>query len=366
LTHPIYGLLLMGAAMFAWHAPALYELALRSPAWHQVEHSCFFLTSIVFWWPVVQPWPSRAQWPRWAMVPYLLVADLQNSALSAVLTFFDRVLYPSYSAVPRLFGLSALEDQAAAGAMMWVVGSLAFVVPAVLIAVQCLSKKSAQPESAAVRKHRRPLEEELLPAPQAAPTVPRLARERFSKKTLEAASFVVLFAAAGLCFARLLAIPGDDDDQALKFQGTSGPFAIAVFAPSGDLPAGPTPFSVLVQDRITREVLLDAAVDLTARPATALSAQTAAAQASHEESENKLLQSAELNLASAGDWTLSVVVQRDSTGEFSLPLQVVKEEPGITFPWPYTALLALAAILLLTYVRRHRAPKAVASIPRVA
>ncbi len=144
LTHPVFALLLMGVAMFAWHTPALYELALRSPAWHQVEHACFFLTSLIFWWPVVQPWPSRAQWPRWAMVPYLLVADLQNTALSAILAFSDRVLYPSYSAAPRLFGFSALEDQVAAGAIMWVVGSLAFVVPAIVIAVQCLSRKPSQ------------------------------------------------------------------------------------------------------------------------------------------------------------------------------------------------------------------------------
>jgi putative membrane protein len=78
------------------------------------------------------------------MVPYLLVADLQNTALSAVLTFSDRVLYRSYLAVPRLFGWSALEDQVAAGALMWVVGSLVFVVPAAVLAVQCSSMKSPQ------------------------------------------------------------------------------------------------------------------------------------------------------------------------------------------------------------------------------
>src|SRR5271166_3327561 len=89
LTNPVCALLLMGGAMFAWHTPALYELALASASWHEVEHACFFITSIIFWWPVVQPWPSRAQWPRWAMVPYLLVADLQNTALSAILVFSD-------------------------------------------------------------------------------------------------------------------------------------------------------------------------------------------------------------------------------------------------------------------------------------
>src|SRR5215471_16561779 len=103
MTQPVVALLLMGVIMFAWHIPDLYELALRSSSWHQVEHACFFLTSLLFWWPVVQPWPSSPQWPRWALVPYLLIADLQNTALSAGLTFSDRILYHSYALAPRLF-----------------------------------------------------------------------------------------------------------------------------------------------------------------------------------------------------------------------------------------------------------------------
>ena len=140
LTNPIVAMLLMGGAMFAWHTPRLYELALASSSWHEVEHACFFLTSLLFWWPVIQPWPSRAQWPRWAMVPYLLVADLQNTALSAILVFSDGVLYPSYATQPSLFGFSAQHDQAAAGAIMWVLGSMAYMVPAILIAVECLQR----------------------------------------------------------------------------------------------------------------------------------------------------------------------------------------------------------------------------------
>jgi putative membrane protein len=144
LANPIAGALAMGLAMFAWHTPSLYELALRSESWHEVEHATFFLASLIFWWPVVLPWPSRGQWPRWAMVPYLLVADLQNTALSAILAFSDRVLYRSYSEAPRLSGLSALEDQVAAGAFMWLAGSMAFIVPAIGVAVQCLSMRSAR------------------------------------------------------------------------------------------------------------------------------------------------------------------------------------------------------------------------------
>jgi cytochrome c oxidase assembly factor CtaG len=139
ITHPLVGALSMGVVMFAWHTPSLYELALRSERWHDAEHASFFLASLMFWWPVVLPWPARGQWARWAMVPYLLLADLQNTALSAILAFSDRVLYPSYVNAPRLFSLSPLEDQVAAGAFMWVAGSLAFIVPAIVLAVRCLS-----------------------------------------------------------------------------------------------------------------------------------------------------------------------------------------------------------------------------------
>ena len=144
LTNPITGALLMGVVMFAWHTPSLYELALRSEFVHEAEHTSFLLASLIFWWPVVLPWPGRGQWPRWAMVPYLLLADLQNTVLSAILAFSDRVLYPSYAGAPRLFGLSALEDQVAAGAFMWVAGSLAFIVPAIALTIQCLSISPAR------------------------------------------------------------------------------------------------------------------------------------------------------------------------------------------------------------------------------
>jgi cytochrome c oxidase assembly factor CtaG len=136
LTHPVLGWLAFVVATIAWHVPALYELALHSHVWHHVQHLCFLSTGMLFWWPVVQPWPSRPRWPRWAMIPYLLLADIQNTALSATLVFSERVLYPTYLTVPRLWGITALDDQAAAGVIMWVPGSLAYLVPVGLLVMQ--------------------------------------------------------------------------------------------------------------------------------------------------------------------------------------------------------------------------------------
>jgi cytochrome c oxidase assembly factor CtaG len=136
LSHPLAGWTALAAATWGWHLPAAFQLALRVEAWHAVEHACFLAAGLLFWWPVVQPWPSRARWPRWAMIPYLLLADLQNTALAALLTFSDRVLYPFYA---ELGGPSALDDQTAAGVLMWVPMSLVYLIPAGVITLRLLS-----------------------------------------------------------------------------------------------------------------------------------------------------------------------------------------------------------------------------------
>ncbi len=352
LTNPIVAMLLMGGAMFAWHTPRLYELALASSSWHEVEHACFFLTSLLFWWPVIQPWPSHAQWPRWAMVPYLLVADLQNTALSAILVFSDSVLYPSYATQPSLFGFSAQHDQAAAGAIMWVLGSVAYMVPAILIAVQCLQRRPLPDEHLSAARKRK---SSWLAIPQRFSFANRLLRSRLSSLAVEAISFVVLFAIAGIGLAALVSGSSSaDDDQVVRLQQQAGPFAVAVFAQPGELEAGTAGFSVLVQDRNTQETLLDATVDLSAQRAGD-SQPTTPVRAGTGDSDNKLLQSAELDLGTPGDWTVHVAVQRNSaSADFSLPLQVIRPASGIAVPWSYLILAALSAILLFVYVRRHR------------
>ncbi len=163
LTHPVVTWLAFGIATVAWHVPALYELALHSHFWHHVQHLCFLSTGVLFWWPVLQPWPSRLRWPRWAMIPYLLLADLLNTALAAALIFSERLLYPTYMAVPRLWGISALDDQAAAGAIMWVPGALVYIVPVGLLVIRLLDAprgqgaRTAPPSSVLLADHTTPI-----------------------------------------------------------------------------------------------------------------------------------------------------------------------------------------------------------------
>jgi len=144
LVHPVVAWLLMNIAYLGWHVPAAFELTFRSENIHQMEHACFFFTSVAFWWVVLAPWPARRVWPRWTVIPYLLSADVLNTVLSATLVFSGRVLYPSYLHAERISSLSPLHDQIAAGAEMWVFNSLVFLLPAVVLTVKILSPRSLQ------------------------------------------------------------------------------------------------------------------------------------------------------------------------------------------------------------------------------
>ncbi len=157
LVSPVVAFLAMAFAVIFWHLPRFYELGLRSQGWHQAEHACFFFSALLFWWPVVQVWPNHSRTPRWAIIPYLLLADLVNTGLSAFLIFSRHVVYPTYAFAPRLWGTSALGDQAVAGGIMWVPGSVFYLIPAVVVAMKALdSGRAVRPSSAVRPPSRRP------------------------------------------------------------------------------------------------------------------------------------------------------------------------------------------------------------------
>lgn len=158
ITNPLLAWFLFIFSNVLWHVPYFYEAALRSQAIHKLEHACFLATSLLFWYHIVQPWPSRPRWPRLAMIPYLVLADLQNTALGGFITFCEQVLYPTYANAPRFNGGTAMQDQSFAGVLMWVPGSIFFLVPAAMIAVQFLKpqRRAMAPPVAAPRPVDRP------------------------------------------------------------------------------------------------------------------------------------------------------------------------------------------------------------------
>jgi putative membrane protein len=141
LVTPIVAWLAMNITFLSWHIPAAYDFALEHEHWHEFEHLSFLATSILFWWPLIRPWPSRAKGIGWFMLPYLVLADIVNTALSAFLAFCERPVYDYYLKVPNAFNIAPAVDQRAGAVIMWVIGSLVFLVPAVSITYRLLERR---------------------------------------------------------------------------------------------------------------------------------------------------------------------------------------------------------------------------------
>lgn len=117
--------LLHGGALWAWHAPPLYEASLRSDAVHALQHASFFGSAVV-WWASLAAATARGSDRHAGALASLFTTALHAGALGALLVFSRAPWIDSYAASAPRFGLSALEDQQLAGLLMWIPAGLLF------------------------------------------------------------------------------------------------------------------------------------------------------------------------------------------------------------------------------------------------
>jgi putative membrane protein len=147
LTHAAICWLGAASALVAWHIPAVFVIGLRSQTWHGIEQASFLATGLLFWWPVIRPWPTASKWPESSILLYLFLATLPCDILSGFLVFCDRVVYPVFVSSSQSFGMSALEDQQCAGALMWTCVTVVYLIAATIVAARLLSPRRSEERS---------------------------------------------------------------------------------------------------------------------------------------------------------------------------------------------------------------------------
>jgi putative membrane protein len=139
VTHPGVCWSAAAGALIVWHIPSVFMLGLRSQMWHGAEQASFLATGLLFWSPVIRPPQNSLKWPEWSVLLYLFLATLPCDILSGFLVFCDRVVYPVFLTSPRSFGLSALEDQQCAGALMWTCVTVVYLIAGSVFTARLLS-----------------------------------------------------------------------------------------------------------------------------------------------------------------------------------------------------------------------------------
>jgi cytochrome c oxidase assembly factor CtaG len=136
------GLLIIG--IWAWHWPALYDLALTNAAIHDwCEHTTFLAVSVLFWTQVIPSHPLRPRLSYPGRMACVGIAIAQNVVLAVVLGFASAPFYAPYAhLVTGAGGFSALQDQQFGAGLMWTVGDFPFVSALSILVLRWLASQS--------------------------------------------------------------------------------------------------------------------------------------------------------------------------------------------------------------------------------
>ena len=143
-TRAVPALTLYTVVLVGWHLPAPYAVALEIHPWHVVQHLTLIGTALLAWWPVVGRSTVAPALPYGAQILYLFAFGVPMTAVAAMITGAEQVLYPFYEAAPRMFGLTAMTDQQLGGVVMWVPAA---TVPLVAMTIVFFRWAAAEPEA---------------------------------------------------------------------------------------------------------------------------------------------------------------------------------------------------------------------------
>jgi len=144
LAHPAFAVLLYVGVIWAWHIPAAYDVAVRHPTVHVLEHVSFVLAGSLYWWHLLSPIRARKRLNGMGPVIYMASTKLLVGALGMGLAFAPSALYPYYVEHARVWGISAISDQSVAGLIMAVEQSLVMGVALVVLFVAALTESERE------------------------------------------------------------------------------------------------------------------------------------------------------------------------------------------------------------------------------
>jgi cytochrome c oxidase assembly factor CtaG len=129
-----------------WHDGQAYNAALYHDWVHDIQHITFFIAALLWWWPIIGAAPHiHGHFPGWAKLPYIIGTIPPNMAVGVSIAFSSEVRYTYYESVPRFWGFTVMQDQQLSGAIMWIVGSMMFIMTALVVLAFLFQKEKDRP-----------------------------------------------------------------------------------------------------------------------------------------------------------------------------------------------------------------------------
>ena len=146
VTQPGLSWLLFVGTLFLWHDPNAYSLAQGNGWIHDLEHLTFFGTAMLFWWRVIGAGPHiHGRSSLLSRIGYVMGVVPANMLLGVTLSLAESPIYPYYLGVPRLYGISVMDDQMIAGLIMWIPGTMMYIAAALILVARLFTNADRKP-----------------------------------------------------------------------------------------------------------------------------------------------------------------------------------------------------------------------------
>lgn len=136
--------LIFVASFWVWHAPALYDAAVRSDLVHSLQHFTFLGGALVFWYAAIS---RRGRRNPLAGVVLIFAGLLQGAWGGMTFVFAKQPVYDAYLTTTRPWGLEPVEDLNIGGVIMLGAGPIMALAAVTLLAryLTSMEEREASP-----------------------------------------------------------------------------------------------------------------------------------------------------------------------------------------------------------------------------
>jgi putative membrane protein len=320
MTRMVIALPVYLVTLWTWHYPPAFEAALRNDGIHDLQHVSFFIVGLLFWWPIINPAPKvHGHIPYGLRTFYVLAAALPTMLPVMALVLTERILYPYYTAAPRLWGTTVLGDQSNGWSAMALIEGATYLTAILLL----LAKMAEHEERVERLKERAPM------------------RSRASFK----GAVILVLTSHALLIGQPAAWPNGGTPRLTR--ATAGPYLVSVWTKPEPPRVGRLHLSVAVmspQDVVP--MVMDARVRVAASP---IHGQENLISANVSRTWG-LLYDADLERPTEGPWRINLQVEgKTGNGSTGFELDV---KPPLKVDWPVVGAILVLAILTAWWVIR--------------
>ncbi len=149
LQHPVMAPFLFVGLLYFWLIPAIHTRVMLDANLYELMNWTMALNGVMFWSLILD---SRAKPP--ARLSHLmralliLVIELPQMVLGAILSLSEHDMYPVYTICGRVLDMTALNDQHYGGLIIWLPGTLtSFAAMIVVLVTMRLNEEKAEREA---------------------------------------------------------------------------------------------------------------------------------------------------------------------------------------------------------------------------